>query len=133
MLSNHLKKLNTLLSAHKTDLSVAFLIFLASMASFGLGRLSSVWPKKEPITVTENDKLQMLNAESKNRRNVAASSFIIQNSALSKYVASKSGSAYHFPWCAGAQKIKDKNKILFNSKEEAEKAGYKPAGNCPGL
>jgi len=123
----------TLFSEHKTDLSVALLIFLVSVSSFGLGRLSVIWPKKEPISIYENAKLQMLNAELKNGQNVAASSFSIQNSALGKYVASKSGSAYHFPWCAGAQKIKDENKIWFTSKEEAEKAGYKPAGNCPGL
>jgi hypothetical protein len=49
------------------------------------------------------------------------------------YVASKSGSAYHFPWCSGAQRIKEENKIWFETKEEAEQAGYRPASNCKGL
>jgi len=50
-----------------------------------------------------------------------------------KFVASKNGSVYHYPWCPGAQQIKEENKIYFDSKEEAEKAGYRPAKNCPGL
>ena len=50
-----------------------------------------------------------------------------------KFVASKNGSVYHYPWYPGAQQIKEENKIYFNSKEEAEKAGYRPAKNCPGL
>lgn len=49
------------------------------------------------------------------------------------YVASKKGKYYHLPECVGAKAIKPENKIEFKFKEEAEKAGYKPAGNCPGL
>lgn len=48
-------------------------------------------------------------------------------------VASKSGTKYHFPWCAGAKAIKDANKIWFTSTAEAKAAGYQPASNCKGL
>lgn len=48
-------------------------------------------------------------------------------------VASKSGTKYHFPWCAGAQSIKEANKIWFASNTEARAAGYEPASNCKGL
>lgn len=48
-------------------------------------------------------------------------------------VASKNGEVYHYVWCSGAKRIKEENKIYFNSKEEAEKAGYRAAKNCPGL
>ena len=48
-------------------------------------------------------------------------------------VASKGGTKYHFPWCSGAQRISEANKIWFNSVEEARKAGYTPASNCKGL
>jgi hypothetical protein len=50
-----------------------------------------------------------------------------------EYVASKSGTKYHLPWCAGAQQIKEENKVYFSSKEEAENAGYTPASNCKGI
>jgi methylphosphotriester-DNA--protein-cysteine methyltransferase len=48
-------------------------------------------------------------------------------------VASKSGTKYHLPTCPGAKQIKSTNLITFNSKQEAEAAGYTPASNCPGL
>jgi len=47
-----------------------------------------------------------------------------------KFVASKNGKFYYYPWCPGVERIKEENKIYFNSKQEAEKAGYKPAKNC---
>lgn len=49
------------------------------------------------------------------------------------YVASKSGAVYHLPWCSGAKRIKEENRIYFASKEEAERAGYRPAANCKGI
>ena len=49
------------------------------------------------------------------------------------YVASKSGTKYHLPWCGGAQRIKEENKVWFKTKEDAEKAGYTPAANCKGI
>ena len=52
---------------------------------------------------------------------------------LGGYVAAKDGTRYHLPWCAGAQQIKGENKRWFESKEEAEAAGYTPAGNCKGI
>ena len=46
-----------------------------------------------------------------------------------KYIASKSGAKYHAPKCDWAKKIKKKNAVWMNSKEEAKKAGYK-ADSC---
>jgi hypothetical protein len=55
------------------------------------------------------------------------------NNIKGNYVASKTGSKYHLPWCSGAQTIKEENKIWFETKEEAESRGYSPAKNCKGL
>lgn len=49
------------------------------------------------------------------------------------YVASRTGKAYHLPWCPGAGRIKPENRVWFATKEAAEAAGYSPAGNCKGL
>lgn len=45
-------------------------------------------------------------------------------------IASSGGTKYHLPSCSGAGRIKDENKIYFNSIEEAKAAGYEPAANC---
>lgn len=49
------------------------------------------------------------------------------------YVASKNGTRYYLPWCGGASRIKEENKVWFQTKEEAEARGLTPAKNCPGL
>lgn len=52
---------------------------------------------------------------------------------VQQLVGSKTGTKYHLPECSGAKNISDKNKIFFSSIAEAEKQGYTPAANCPGL
>lgn len=47
--------------------------------------------------------------------------------------ASKNGTRYYFPWCAGAARLSEKTKITFKTAHEAQKAGYEPAANCKGL
>ena len=42
-----------------------------------------------------------------------------------KYIASKSGTKFHAPKCDWAKKVKKENAVWFDSKEDAEKAGYK--------
>ena len=123
-----------MISENKNDLYVAALVFFVSLASFGLGRLSVLWPKKEPIQITMPDARNTTH-EDRGETGQAAVLSPVKNSTTQqgKYVASKSGTAYHYPWCSGAQRIKEENKIWFQTKEEAEKAGYKPAGNCDGL
>jgi hypothetical protein len=49
------------------------------------------------------------------------------------YVASKNSNKFHLPWCSGALRISDANKIWFQTKEEAIKKGYEPASNCKGM
>ena len=49
------------------------------------------------------------------------------------HVASKNGTKYYPPDCAGADRISDANKVWFISGAAAMKAGYEPAANCKGL
>jgi plastocyanin len=37
---------------------------------------------------------------------------------------------YHLPGCSSYNKLAEKNQVKFDSAAEAEKAGYKLAGNC---
>ncbi|MBI5079565.1 hypothetical protein HZB06_02790 [Candidatus Wolfebacteria bacterium] len=46
------------------------------------------------------------------------------------FMASINGKSYYPKDCAAANKIKEENKIWFDTKEEAESQGYNPAQNC---
>ena len=117
-----LAKLKEKIKSYENDIITASVIILVGLISFGLGRLSVLLRKKEPIRIETAPAAVS---------EVGAPTFGAPTS--DKYVASQQGAKYHFPWCPGAQSIKEENKIWFSSKEEAEKAGYKPAANCKGL
>lgn len=46
------------------------------------------------------------------------------------YVGSKNSTKYHYTWCKWAQKINPNNKVVFNSAQEAQSAGYIPCKVC---
>jgi len=123
MIQNLWNKIKAWFLPREGEVVLAAVIILTALASFGLGRLSALGKNKFPVRI-----------EAKNQSVAALSS---QNpkteSAQNLFVASRNGQVYHFPWCAGAQRIKEENKIYFSSKEEAQKAGLRPAANCEGL
>lgn len=128
MLIEYLQKVKYWTRENKSNLLTAGIIFLVGMAGFGLGRLSVLWPVKEPIRIIEpapesiQTRVPIPYIPSSDNQGTQGS-----------FVASKNGKYFHYPWCAGALRIKEENKIWFKSKEEATARGYKPAANCPGL
>jgi len=104
------------------DALLVLLVIAVAFVSFILGRLSQGEEGKESslriIKKVEGEELQ-----------AAVSAAPIEGGV----VASKTGSKYHLPWCAGAQTIREENKIWFATVEDARRAGYTPAANCKGI
>jgi Na+-transporting methylmalonyl-CoA/oxaloacetate decarboxylase gamma subunit len=125
-----------------TEIVLGLLIVVVSLASFFLGRFSvgekiqEIQAKTE-VPHTQNNESQVIQAvDIQGPPKVETSDKSEGSTAINEksgYVASKSGTKYHLPWCGSAKKIKDENKIWFATKEEAEKAGYTPASNCKGI
>ena len=92
------------------------IVLLVALISFGLGRLSAAEAHSEPITLRT--------ATTTSERPLYIGGNI---------VASRSGSAYYYPWCSGAARIAERNKVWFKNEDEAKKAGYAPAKTCKGL
>ena len=100
--------------------------FLIAALSFGLGRWSKIEEARELIRI-------------ESAANLTASIGAVTPDPISEiktggqFVGSKNGTKYHYPWCSGAERIKEENKIWFQTVAEAKRAGYTPAANCPGL
>ena len=113
------------------------IIILVSFSSFGLGRLSKIEENKKPLSIYDNitrvDNLVSIIATTESKKPVEVQPPQLGLVAGGKYIASKNSDKYHAPWCSGAQRINEENKIWFDSKEEAERAGYTPASNCKGI
>lgn len=133
-LSEKLKKVKEKLKPIENDVVLVIVIILVALISFGLGRLSKIRENKTPITIENisgNISASQIGDSGKNIPAPAVKPGFTAEEKL--YVASKSGTKYHYPWCSGALNIKEENKIWFSSKEQAESAGYQPASNCKGL
>ena len=100
----------------KDDIFLVIIIILFALICFAFGRISAIREGKFPISVESASHIQ---TDTQVPRG--------------ELVGSKNGTVYHYTSCPGAKRIKEENKIFFNSREEAEKAGYRPAANCPGL
>lgn len=122
-------------SQNRDRVIIPTMVFLVGIASFGIGRLSAMESQKEPVKITTNGSFQTESLSANVSESLEGSN-IEGEIELKKggfVVASKSGTKYHFPWCSGAKRILEENKITFESIEEAKKAGLEPAGNCKGL
>lgn len=149
--------LKELLVKHENRVILFIGVVLLSLTSYGLGRLSAPQPK-EPIKIEAKsgnilkedkqnkeasdsqkpaddekagDVTPAIKAETKPAKPISAPSQSQNGEGI--YVASKNGTKYHLPSCSGAKRIKEENKVWFNSKAEAEQAGYEPAKNCKGI
>ncbi|MBU4480337.1 hypothetical protein KKG48_02760, partial [Patescibacteria group bacterium] len=112
-LSNKIKLSGDLINNQDVFLVIA--IILVSLASFGLGRLSKTDEQKSPLQIisSQNKALAEILPEFNDAGQLAQASLPLQTG---KYVASKSGTKYHLPWCSGAQRIKEENKVWFDTK-----------------
>ena len=93
------------------------IVVLVGLSSFGLGRLSAGEQARPVVSI----------------RNAEFSAEALSMAPGGLIVASRSGSAYHYPWCPGAAAISLGNKVWFKSEEAAKRAGYAAAKNCKGL
>lgn len=119
---------------------MALAVIFVGLAAFGLGRLSVLEERREPVKIEypENKAAagnyeEIGNSVKTSESPKANESKQAETNAGGLLVASKSGTKYHFPWCSGAKSISGTNKIWFSSEEEARAAGYQPASNCKGL
>ncbi len=108
---------------------LSLVITLVALGSFGLGILYGTG-ERGPVKIIEPS--DTAEAEISNYQLNSANQTANTADSLNtnQVVVSKNGSKYHYLYCPGAKQIKDENKIIFDSAEAAEQAGYTLAGNC---
>ena len=146
----HFKKINLSgISLHANPatwpetLTTSLIIVLVAFGSFGLGRLSRIEESKAPLQIKGigGAEAQVSGVSSGANIGTSIKGTVQKTAEINKIavpqegfiVGSKTGKKYHFPWCAGAQQIKEENKVWFANEVEAKAAGYSPATNCKGL
>lgn len=117
---------------YEEEIFIVAALILVGAFGFGLGRWSKLTGEHEPLKVENVPAVSVTT----NGGEVSAAQAGAQNppaAGRGNFVASKNGAKYYRPDCAGVKRIKEENKIWFDSAEEARARGYTPAANCPGL
>lgn len=117
-------------------LFIGLLILLVGVGSFGLGRLSvggSLLPSEASARIYESQTAGPVIERMSSTSYTATDEPKPAEEVGGMYVGSKNSDKYHLPWCSGAKRIKEENKVWFESQAAAEQAGYSPASNCPGI
>jgi hypothetical protein len=112
----------------RKDVYMALLIIFTAITSYTVGLLSGKNSTDTPVTIRNAGAVMSATIPPSQEKTTT-----IPHTSQGLYVGSKSGTKYHLPTCSGAQRISEANKVWFASKAEAEKAGYTPALNCPGI
>ena len=122
---NFLDKIKGQTGIDNSSILFLFIIVVVGVSSFGLGRLSlnNNFNNKQSNIVIEEGEIDKVNTTSRD----SISTNKLQEG---RYVASKNGKMYYSVGCSGAKRIKPENEIWFNTKEEAEKAGYELSSLC---
>lgn len=105
------EKCNKLLTAIPRDIFIIGVLIAASCASFGLGYLAG----RDSVGQGSRAFLE---------------ASLTPTGSPTEVVASKTGTKYYPPECAGARKIAEDNRVYFPSAPSAELQGYEPADNC---
>lgn len=118
-----LSKLLEFIKSKQAEVVLAIAVVLIAIISFESGRISALRQFNDPLEI------KYAPAAITDTKIVSNP---VQNSQKLdlRVVASKNSTLYHFLWCSGAQRIKEENKVIFSSEQEAQSRGYKLASNC---
>lgn len=112
------KKCKSLVAKIPRDILVLGVLILTSFASFGLGYLAGSGEEGKGANVVEALPSALTTAD------------LPGTPQAGQVVASKNGTKYYPPECAGVDRISEANKVWFASAVAAVAAGYAPAANC---
>lgn len=123
-------KIGEWLRHNQADIAIVIGFILVTVIAFGAGRLSAPPVVKNPVVIedsTASPAINLLgNVSQPISNSVGQVTGISPVSQQGMFIASKGGTKYHWPWCSYGEKIKETNKIWFNSEAEAQQAGYSP-------
>ncbi len=116
------------------DVAIVTFMIIVGMVSFYLGRLSintsanttAVADAKENL-ISEKNISQLKNTTSVQK---SSTSTLPLTQKEGRYVASVNGTKYYPLDCSSVSRIKEENKVFFNSQSEAETAGYSKSTTC---
>lgn len=107
---------------------IVVIIVIAIIGAFASG----IFTNHGPNGVDDSSQSKAISEKTVNNdsSSKASSSQDSSSSSSNVYWASAKADKFHLPTCEWAQKIGEKNKVVYNSREDAIKDGKEPCGAC---
>lgn len=143
-----MKNLLEKIKPYQDGLFLISVITLVGLIGFGLGRLSAQYQTAElkiQSTLVNTADLGKIVTAPAAGSNISAGAATprqpesgeavadLEQAVNQKIVGNKNSKIYHYENCPGALRMSEGNKVFFASIIDAQNAGFRPAGNCPGL
>lgn len=145
-INDYIEKIKYFIGTEKgKDILTVIIVILVGLSSFGLGRMS----KNTSVADLSSTHLTMpanalMGQESAinglNEANIGSKRVLSTIKSTQKdtdisaksgnFFASKRGHKYYTNGCTSGNNLKEENKIYFQTKEEAERAGYTLSSSC---
>lgn len=119
VVKNILTTIGVFVNRHQRDLLLAFCMVLVAWSFYHVGRIAS--SHTEPIRISHDE--SSITPAATGVRSVPLDARVV----VSKNSSSKK---YHYSWCGSGNRIKEENKVWYETAALAESAGYTLAGNC---
>ena len=104
------------------DVLIVIIVILVGLGSFGLGRLSKKAQNEGLRVEYTNEGASVINSLNTSENDLKQTS--------NAFFASSKGTKYYSVTCSAGKTIKQENRIYFNTREEAEGAGYELSSSC---
>ena len=121
-------KLMDFVKSNQHALFLGGCMILIALTSFNIGRIYAL--QKTPLAITDAQEANTYRATAPqplSEQGTQPAPIVPRDT---RVVASKNSDKYHFTWCSGAKRIKEENKLWFNTEAEAIAQGLTLAGNC---
>ncbi len=127
-IQNILTKINSYLGGAGEEVLMVTLIVLSAVFGSGITyiAINSSGVHTDPVFTS----FEVEGAKASQVANVTQSIKPVVLGKTGVVYASKNGKKYYYPNCSGLNRIKEENKISFNSSVEAEVEGYTLASGC---
>lgn len=120
-------------SANRKDVILIAIMVVLAAGSFGLGRLSksSIGPPGITLQTVSLSQAAAAQTALQDPTDTSAPTPISGSNTTSRAIfGSKNGTKYYWTSCSGASRIKEENKVFWNSEEEARGAGHEKSSTC---
>lgn len=126
-----LSKIVNFIKSQQYSIFLGVCILLISAISYNIGRINALQKTPLKISTEEANQANIFKSAAQESKTPKTTATKTLPTDLRVVVSKKSTTKkYHYVWCSGAQRIKEENRLWFNSAQEAESAGYTLAGNC---